>query len=117
MSGHPYPLWNSDSPPMLLASRDRGSKEWVFPAVAEPSPLARHHELVPIEGVGVVYSFTAIHPSPKSGLGPYAVGYVDFPGPVRIFGRLEGEARPEIGARYAPRPDAEFGYVFQAVAA
>ncbi|MNT78452.1 hypothetical protein D3C72_2176930 [compost metagenome] len=63
----------------------------------------------------MLYSFTVIHPAPKSGLAPYALGYVDFVGPVRIFGRLQGAARPVIGERYAQRHDAELGYVFEAV--
>lgn len=117
MAVQPYPLWSPDSPPVLLASRDIDSKEWVFPAVAEASPLAQRHEAIPVAGVGVVYSFTVIHPSPKSGQAPYALGYVDFPGPVRIFGRLQGKDRPVIGDRYTPQPDADFGYVFEAVAA
>jgi acyl-CoA-associated DUF35 OB-fold domain-containing protein len=117
VSVQPYPLWSPDSPPVLLASRDIDSQEWVFPAVAEASPLAQRHEAIPVAGVGVVYSFTVIHPSPKSGQAPYALGYVDFPGPVRIFGRLQGKPRPVIGDRYTPRPDADFGYVFEAVAA
>lgn len=117
MSARPYPLWSSDSPPVLLASCVRASGERVFPVVPDASPLADRHETVPVAGVGVVYSFTVIHPSPKSGQAPYALGYVDFPGPVRIFGRLQGKDRPAIGDRYAPRPDAEFGYVFEAVAA
>jgi uncharacterized OB-fold protein len=117
VSPQPYPLWNSEAQPVLLASRDRGTDEWVFPAVPEASPLAARHATVPVTGIGEVYSFTVIHPSPKSGQPPYALGYVDFPGPVRIFGRLQGRAGPAIGDRYIPRPDAEFGYVFEAVAA
>jgi hypothetical protein len=117
VSPQPYPLWNSEPHPVLLASRDRGTDEWVFPVVPEASPLAARHATVPVTGVGQVYSFTVIHPSPKSGQPPHALGYVDFPGPVRIFGRLQGRARPAIGDRYIPRPDAEFGYVFEAVEA
>jgi uncharacterized OB-fold protein len=112
-----YELWSADSPPVLRASRDRLTDEWVFPAVPDASPLAARHQAVSVTGRGVVYSFTVIHPSPKSGLVPYALGYVDFPGPVRIFGRLQGKDHPAIGDRYTPRPDAEFGYVFTAVAA
>lgn len=117
VSVQPYLLWSTDSPPVLLASRDRLTGEWVFPAVPEASPLAQRHETVPVAGAGVVYSFTVIHPSAKSGLSPYALGYVDFPGPVRIFGRLQGKDRPVVGDRYMPQPDANFGYVFEAVKA
>ena len=112
-----YELWSADSQPVLRASRDRYTDEWVFPAVPDASPLAARHQAVSVTGPGVIYSFTVIHPSPKSGQAPYALGYVDFPGPVRIFGRLQGKDRPAIGDRYTPRPDAEFGYVFEAVVA
>lgn len=117
MTPIPYPLWSSSPQACLLASRDTETGEWVFPAVPANSPLAERHETVPVEGVGVVYSYTVIHPGPKSGLQPYALGYVDFPGPVRIFGRLQGTARPAIGERYVARVDEALGYVFEAVSA
>lgn len=114
MTTLPYALWSDAPEPTLLASRDRDSNEYVFPAFADASPLASRHDTVAVDGVGTLYSFTVIHPSPKSGEQPYALGLVDFPGPVRIFGRLEGKARPVIGERYEPRADAQFGYVFVA---
>jgi uncharacterized OB-fold protein len=115
MSTQPYPLWSPDRE--LLASRDRGTGEWVFPAVPHASPLAARFDTVPVAGEGEVYSFTVIHPGAKSGQAPYALGYVDFPGPVRIFGRLQGQERPAVGDRYRPRADENFGYVFEAVEA
>ena len=108
-------LWTEGVPPRLQASRDLATGEIVFPAVPASSPLAARHEPVSIEPVGEVYSFTLIHPSHKSGLAPYALGYVDLPGPVRLFGRLQGQARPGIGERYECRPDGEFGYAFHHV--
>ena len=66
---------------------------------------------------GAVYSFTVIHPGPKSGEAPHALVIVDLPGPVRVFGRLQGSERPAIGERVAARRDARFGYVFQPVRA
>jgi len=112
-----YALWSDTPQPALLASRDRRSGEWIFPAVPHDSPLARAHESVEVARIGQVYTFTIIHPGKKSGESPYALGFVDFPGPVRIFGRLEGEARPTIGAPYTARRDERFGYVFDAVKA
>lgn len=108
-------LWSADSPPRLLASRHHATGEWLFPALPEHSPLASQHATVPVQGVGTVYSFTVIHPAPKTGQPPYALGYVDFDGPVRIFGRLQGNDRPVIGSRYAALPDDTFGYVFHAL--
>jgi uncharacterized OB-fold protein len=106
------PLWSTDPEPTLVASRHCETHEFVFPAVPESSPLADRHETVSIPSRGEVYSYTVIHPGPKSGEPPYALGFVDLPGPVRIFGRLAGQ--PAIGARYAARPDARYGYVFEA---
>ncbi|SPS00499.1 Zn-ribbon domain-containing OB-fold protein [Cupriavidus taiwanensis] len=117
MSDQACPLWSADPFPHLIASRHRATGAWIFPAVPADSPLAAEHDPVAIRGSGVVYSFTVIHPAPKTGQPPYALGYVDFVGPVRIFGRLQGKARPAIGDRYEARPDAEFGYVFEAVTA
>lgn len=45
----------------------------------DASPLASRHQAVSVTGPGVIYSFTIIHPSAKSDLAPYALGYVDFP--------------------------------------
>jgi uncharacterized OB-fold protein len=109
-------LWSSGPEPALLVSRDRSSGEIVFPPVHHASPLAARHELIPIAPDGVVYSYSVIHPNPKSGHPPYALGYVDLRGPVRIFGRIEGADRPTIGARCRARPDADFGYVFELTA-
>jgi uncharacterized OB-fold protein len=111
------PLWSAGPAPTLLASRDRRTGEIVFPAVPEASPLASDYHTVPVAPVGAVYSFTVIHPGAKSGQAPYALGYVDFPGPVRIFGRLCGRPRPTIGERYSARADDTYGYVFDAVPA
>jgi hypothetical protein len=47
--------------------------------------------------------------------GEWVFPYVDFPGPVRIFGRLQGQ--PAIGDRYVARPDETLGYVFEAAQA
>lgn len=112
-----YPLWSDAPEPRLIASRHRETNEWVFPAVPESSPLAALHDNLEIESTGEVYSFTVIHPGKKSGEEPYALGFVDLPGPVRIFGRLTGSARPTIGQTYVARPDETYGYVFKAVQA
>ena len=115
MSVAPYSLWSSDPEPALFASRAADSGELNFPALPDASPLAAQHTTIALDRIGEVYSFTVIHPGAKSGLQPYALGYVDLPGPVRIFGRLQGKARPTIGDRYRAVPDEQFGYVFQSV--
>ena len=115
MSVVPTPLWSTGPEPTLLASRDVASGELVFPPIPDDSPLAVRHETTPIGNLGIVYSHSVIHPNPKSGQAPYAVGYVDFPGGTRIFGRLEGARRPAIGERRRARVDATYGYVFEPV--
>jgi len=113
LSVAPTPLWSTGPEPSLLASRDLASGELVFPPIPENSPLAARHETTPIANVGIVYSHSVIHPNPKSGQAPYAVGYVDLPGATRIFGRLDGASRPVIGERRRARVDATYGYVFE----
>jgi uncharacterized OB-fold protein len=113
LSVAPTPLWSTGPEPSLLASRDFASGELVFPPVPGNSPLAARHETTPITNVGVVYSYSVIHPNPKSGQAPYAVGYVDLPGATRIFGRLDGASRPVIGEPRRARVDATYGYVFE----
>jgi hypothetical protein len=110
-----YPLWRCGSDAALLASRDLESNEIVFPALPPASPLHGLHETVAVAEVGRVYSFTVIHPGAKSGEAPYALGLVDFPGPVRIFGRLIGRPRPTIGEHCRALPDDRYGYVFAAI--
>jgi uncharacterized OB-fold protein len=62
----------------------------------------------------VLYSFTVIHPNPKSGQAPFALAYADFPEKVRVFGRLRLPAgeRPRIGMALRPVADATAGYAF-----
>lgn len=117
MPDHPYPLWSTGPEAALLASRDHRSGELVFPPLPPDSPLQALHDIVAVASTGELYSFTVIHPSPKSGELPHALGFVDFPGPVRIFGRLLGVDRPVIGARYRAQADERFGYVFTALGA
>lgn len=107
-------LWAS-SPPSLLASRSRKDGAWDFPPVPENSPRAAEYETVRISGPGALYSYTIIHPGSKTGMAPYALGYVDFQGPVRLFGRLTGSDQPRIGDRYEPVRDEVYGYVFRHV--
>lgn len=79
----------------LEGSRNLASGKGVFPAVPASSPAAPRYAPMTLSAQGVVYSFTIIHPNPKSGLAPFALAYVDFPEDVRVFGRLQGA--PRIG--------------------
>ncbi|MDH4553949.1 OB-fold domain-containing protein [Pseudomonas sp. BN417] len=111
---NPLPsLWGSDSPPRLLGSRHLATGELVFPALPGHSPLADQYRIESLADEGNLYSFSVIHPSPKSGLAPFALGYLDLPGPVRLFGRIAGSGRPQIGAAYRVQPDEEYGCLFE----
>lgn len=107
-------IWNVGEPAKLLASRNRKTGTLRFPPYPANSPLSAEHEVVALEAGGVVYSFSVIHPNPKSGTKPFALGYVDMPGPVRIFGRIRGETAA-IGAACEAVPDPEFGYVINLI--
>ena len=92
----------------LLASRDRVSGHGVFPRVPERSPSAPRFESITLSDSATLYSFTVIHPNPKTGQAPFALAYADFPEDVRVFGRLdlpEGD-RPLIGMRLGVVGDA-----------
>jgi uncharacterized OB-fold protein len=83
----------------LLASRDRASGHGVFPPIPEHSPAAPGFESITLSDAATLYSFTVIHPNPKTGVAPFALIYADFPEDVRVFGRLDladGE-KPRIG--------------------
>jgi uncharacterized OB-fold protein len=108
-------LWSSETPLRLLASRHRVSGELVFPPVSVHSPLVEQYDPVALAGEGALYSYTIINPSPKSGLQPFALGYVDLPGPARLFGRVNGQRRPVIGDVCRVLPDDTYGYVFELV--
>lgn len=43
-----------------------------------------------VTGPGKLYSYSIIHAAPKQFSPPYAVGYVDFPGDVRVLGQIVG---------------------------
>jgi uncharacterized protein len=47
---------------------------------------------VQLSSVGTLYTFCEIHIAPKVFTTPYAVGYVDLPEGVRLFGQIEGRA-------------------------
>jgi uncharacterized OB-fold protein len=83
----------------LVASRHRRSGQCVFPSIPTWSAAAQDYESTELSPQASLYSFTVLHPSPKTGEKPFIVIYADFPERARVFGRLrmpEGE-RPKIG--------------------
>jgi len=116
MTNSTVQLWSEGGTRTLLASRNRHTDRLHFPPIKETSPLATDHELVSVPSTGTLYSYTVIHPNPKSGLAPHALGYVDIDdAPLRLFGKLQGSNSPAIGNRYRAIPDEQFGYVFEAI--
>jgi len=112
------PVWAATTPPSLRASRRENSGEIFFPSVPAESPLSHQFVDTQLAVEGQVYSFTIMHPSPKSGLPPFVLAYVDLPGPVRLFGRLiDSPARPVIGERCRVIADDTYGYLFQSLEA
>jgi uncharacterized protein len=83
----------------LTASRRRSSGDLVFPRVPESSPAAPDFEPVELSASAKLYSFTTIHPNPKTGERPFALAYADFSEGVRVFGRLQAppDSVPKIG--------------------
>ena len=84
---------------ILKASRDKATGGGVFPRVPDKAASAYRFEPITLSPTAILYSYTIVHPNPKTGERPYALIYADFPEEVRVFGRLdlpEGE-RPTIG--------------------
>ena len=98
------PWRTRDGRVVLLAYRHTGRAELYFPPLPATSPQHAGTALVELEGVPTLYSYTVMHPSPKTGKPPMALGYADYPEGVRIFGRLMYPAgrRPAIGDALAP---------------
>lgn len=62
-----------------------------FPrAVVCSACLSENIDSFDLSGHGTLYAFSVIHQGPRHWTVPYAVGYVDFPGGLRIFGHLKG---------------------------
>jgi uncharacterized OB-fold protein len=107
----------------LEASRDKASGLCVFPRIPVASPAAPRYVPVMLSNRAVLYSFTVIHPNPKTGVAPFPVVYADFAEGARAFGRLrlrKGE-RPQIGMALAveadpdsPGADPQSAYIFTA---
>jgi uncharacterized protein len=99
-----HPWHTCDGRVVLQAYRYAGQQALYFPPLPLTSPLRERTETVDLRGTPTLYSYTVMHPSPKTGKPPVALGYADYPEGVRIFGRLiypEGR-RPCIGDTLAP---------------
>lgn len=79
-----------------------------FPAVAAAAECGEcgRGRLVPIDPEGTVYTYTVVHVGAPDIGTPYVIGYVDFEGGVRAFGRLAMDDA-QIGTRVLPVPGAD----------
>ena len=94
---------------VVRCSRLATSGKLVFPEIPAQSPVAPLFEPASVANRAILYSYTTIHPNPKMGLLPFSLGYADFDGALRVFGRLdlpEGE-KPTIGMALRLVPQAE----------
>lgn len=100
------------------ASRSKLDSKGVFPRIPRTSPAQDLYEDATVSGTGTLYSFTVMHPSPKTGKPPFVLGLVDFDGQTRVLGRLR--CAPEtvkIGMQVAARAAEDEGapsYFFEA---
>lgn len=85
------------SSPRLEASRHRSSGHIFFPKIPDNFPVAPEYETVRLSLEAILYSYTIVHPSPKSGQPSFVIAYADLPENVRIMGRMAGNAAPTIG--------------------
>jgi hypothetical protein len=91
-------LFTDESPPRLIAGRDRRSGRLVFPL-----PPGDEFEPYPLSRSGRIWSYTIQRFRPKSppyrgpeAFTPYAVAYVELPGELIVEGRLVGAEFDEI---------------------
>lgn len=99
----------------LLASRDKATGLGVFPRLPATSPAASRYEDLDLQGQASLYSYTVIHPNPKSGLTPFVLAMVDYPQKVRVVGRLDCAPKDvTIGMKLDCRQSGELasGFVF-----
>ncbi|HWM82263.1 MAG TPA: OB-fold domain-containing protein [Pseudolabrys sp.] len=74
----------------LIGGRCRACQALSFPRAAVCTDcLSEDIEAVDLGTEGTLYSYSVVHQAPKGWRVPYAVGYVDLPGDVRVFAHLD----------------------------
>jgi uncharacterized OB-fold protein len=90
----------ADGRALLLAARCTACGQLFLPRVAVCAACGgQAFESAPLAGPGRLYVHTVIHAAAPGFATPYAVGYVDYPEGVRVFGhvRLDGPGQPRPG--------------------
>lgn len=84
------PVWHveRDGSVRLYASQQTGTDKVYFPPLPEQSPLRDGFKTILLSPTGSLYSYTIIHPSPKTGRPSFVLAMVDFPEKVRVLGKL-----------------------------
>ena len=86
--------WEEDSTGQvrLLGTRCGQCATLTFPPASACPHCWEHHDLASevLPEPGVVHSFSVVH-VPEDGIeAPYTIGWVDFPGGIRVCGRIRG---------------------------
>ncbi len=91
---------DGDGKPLLVGGRCRhcGCTTWSVRKLCPRCWEADSMEEIALPAEGELYSMTEIHRAQAGFRAPYAVGVVDLPGPVRVFGRVHWPA----GQRWLP---------------
>jgi len=74
---------------VLLASRRKATGQGMFPRIPTESPVSALYENLDLCGPAILYSFTVIHPNPKTGLQPFVLALADYQGHARVLARLD----------------------------
>jgi uncharacterized OB-fold protein len=95
---------------ILLGSRSRSGGGGVFPRIPAHSPAAHLYEDIELAGPAQLYSYTVIHPGPKTGKPPFVLILADYPQNARVFGRLDMDPEQvtigmQVEARANPASD------------
>ena len=98
---------------IVSCSRSTKSGKLVFPEIPAESAVKALFEPATVPNKAKLYSYTTIHPNPKTGLPPFSLGYADFGDELRVFGKLKlaPDQKPEIGMALSLEPlnDADSG--------
>lgn len=94
-----------DGAPMLVGGRcgHCGCLTWAVRAICPRCWASDRQEEFALPATGRLYSMTMTHRAQNGFKGPYAVGVVDLPGDVRVFGRIHWPA----GERWSPGAEME----------
>lgn len=84
---------DSNGKPQLTGGRCRGCGALSFPSAAVcTNCLSEDIGAINLGEEGSLYSYSIVHQAPKGWAVPYALGYVDLPGDVRVLAHIDAPA-------------------------